>query len=140
MVIHEKTRPSRLQPKDPKAVIEKYLNGLNGDYKGVMGFVLRHDGGDEFRKLADRVKSLDKIPRWLLQVAFLLADAARYMRRRWLLSISIFVTLTLGALWLLPPTPFFGLLSDRLERASQIATIAGFLLSLVLGVVRMAKK
>jgi deoxycytidine triphosphate deaminase len=80
MCIHEVDRPSKLRPKESKAVIEKYLEGLEGNAKDIVGYVLRDDDlKQKFESEVEGAQRWIKLPRLFLSIWLSIVDVVPFI-------------------------------------------------------------
>jgi hypothetical protein len=69
-----------LRPKESKAVIEKYLEGLEGNAKDIVGYVLRDDDlKQKFESEVEGAQRWIKLPRLFLSIWLRIVDVVTFI-------------------------------------------------------------
>ena len=92
MCVFDADRPSKLRPKESKAVIEKYLEGLEGNPKDIVGYVLKDDElSQEFESAVDISKRWASLPKTTIEVFLDIAAITRVAGRFWLAIFGVVI-------------------------------------------------
>jgi deoxycytidine triphosphate deaminase len=135
MCIHEVNRPSYLRPKESKAVIERYLQGL-GNHPEIVGFVMRDDEIKQtFETKVDRARRWAALPIWALTFCITAGSLLRLCRKYWVAVTLTAAALVCVAVLFTPDMP----LSDRVRAAVTAAGAISGMLAFITAYLRAAK-